>query len=140
MEANYYNTFATLNYVQYQPAYVNTPAYTSSAFSNAALVCALGLNNYDFFLGVGAVSSHSKVSHLPTVVSNPKQAYTDTKWKSYGGSDVQPSADYTGRMKSFDDMLNLAFYFSSLQAGEVASFEFVHVGFELGWVLGCEDG
>ena len=66
-EAAYYNTFATLNYVKYQPistAGTTTIDYNSPNDANTALVCATGIHNQNFFLGMGTVNSHARVSHF----------------------------------------------------------------------------
>jgi hypothetical protein len=129
-EQQYYGTFATLNYVKYQP--VSTAGTTGNNYQNAedpntALVCAMGINNHDFFLGIGTVNSHARVTHTTTAITNPRQAYTDNKWKSYGGRDVQPNATYVSRMRNADEVLYLSYLYKSIAPGEVVSFDFAHV-------------
>ena len=126
-EYRQYHIFDTLNYVQFQPDIVGSPSYVSTVNSNTALTCTAGINNYDFYLAMGAVSKRSKASHLPSDLFNPKQAYTDSKWKSFGGNDVIPTAAYRSRMKNGDDTMNLAFYYPIINPGQVVSFEYVHI-------------
>ncbi|KAJ1438843.1 hypothetical protein B484DRAFT_392061 [Ochromonadaceae sp. CCMP2298] len=126
-EKQRYGTSDTQNYVKYQPAAVNQAAYVNAKNPNTALVCAVGVNNYDFYLGIGTVNSHAKAAHGGNKISDPSVVWLSTAWMSYGGSDVEPTAAFASRMYTFDEAVHLAYLYKTVQPGEVVTLEYTHV-------------
>jgi hypothetical protein len=60
-EQPYYGNFVTRNYVQYQPYAADGSdcclgrSYVNPSNPNTALVVAVGVNNFDFFCGLGTI-------------------------------------------------------------------------------------
>ena len=123
-ELQNYRTFYTLNYVQYQ---AGTAGFTHPDIPDLSLVCSVGLNNMALFLGMGTINPNAKASHFGFQIYNPQQAWTDSTWTGYGGTDVLPEPAYVPRMRDADESIHLVYRFDALQPGEVLSFEYAHV-------------
>jgi hypothetical protein len=136
-EKEYYNTYRTLNYVKYQPAAADGSdcclpnGYVNPSSPTMSLVCAVGINNKDFFLGIGSTHPNIRVSHHGYLMLDPVAGHGDgsrnTDWHDYGGNDMEPVDDYVSRMKSGDQSIHLTYKIDSLGPGETVQFSFAHV-------------
>ena len=102
LEYDFYDEEETMNYVKYQGA---TAGYidTSNSYQNTVLSCAVGVNSFSHFFGLGAVNSHAKTTHngfIPdSKVFEPSTPYSDDTWMQHGGADVEPTEQYVSRME-----------------------------------------
>lgn len=125
------------NYVKYQPLALDgsdgflNQSYVKIGQPNAALVYTVGLTNMSYLMGLGALSSHARVSHFGVDSFNPVQTYGDNngsrEWTSYGGRDMVNNATYLSRMHVGLEGAYLTFKYNSLQPGEVALFNIFHL-------------
>lgn len=117
-EVQFYKTFKTRNYVKYRR---DTSEYVNPAHPDMNLVCAMGNNNHNFFVGLGTIDSRAVVSHFGFQVFNPAQAYTDNTWRGYGGNDMLPDVEHVSRMRDADEAIHLVYKFPLMQPGELVS-------------------
>jgi hypothetical protein len=117
LEYAFYDEEETLNYVKYQGA---SSGYTDSSnpYQNTVLSCAVGVNSFSHFFGLGAVNSHAKTTHhgfLPeTEHFEPSTPYSDDTWMEYCGADVEPTEDYASRMERGLNTLKMVFFYPSI--------------------------
>ena len=127
--------FKTINYVRYNPGYEN---YTCNDEQNLALAYAIAQEDYNLFLSIASINPKARVTHYEDItytVGDPEVAYNggvslssgemmiQPSWLSYGGASVEPypvlnniSHRYE-KMSCGDEVLNLAFYYESIQPG-----------------------
>ncbi|CAM9786495.1 unnamed protein product, partial [Ectocarpus fasciculatus] len=127
--------YTTDNYVKYQPAAADgsdcclARDYVHPEFPEVALVIAIGVNDANFFLGLGTINSRGRVSHYGFFETNPAYAYADasgtTEWKSYGGNDM--TVNDRSRMRRRDQAIHLTFKYDSIGPGEIIQFDIAHV-------------
>lgn len=126
--------FTTDNYVKYQPAAADGSdccgkKYVHPTYPDVALVIAIGVNDANFFLGLGTINSRGRVTHFGFFESDPVFAYGisggTSEWKSFGGNDMTTSD--RGRMKRQDQAIHLVFKYDSIGPGEIIQFDIAHV-------------
>ena len=119
-----------MNYVKYQGRY---PGYVDSSnpYQNTVLSCAVGVNSFSHFFGLGAVNSHAKTTHHGFFPASgnikPRTPYSDQTWMQYGGADFEPTENNVTRMERGLNTLKMVFYYPSIQPGETISLDFGYV-------------
>ncbi|RYH21032.1 hypothetical protein EON65_21715, partial [archaeon] len=123
-EYRMFNEFFTYNYVTYQP---NSNGYVHPTIPSSAMVCAVGKNNMNFFVGLAMVNSQARATHFGFQILNPAQSYTNNVWRSFGGNDVLPLSNYTSRMRWADEAIHLTTLTPSVKSGEIIQLDFAHI-------------
>ena len=103
-------------------------AYEHPEFSNANVVCAVGMVDYNSFVCTGAVNPTAVARHGPgdlTIVEQIKTGDFAEIWLRYGGNDMQNTAAYASRMRYEDDFTHVALFLGNLRPGEVTTFRTV---------------
>ena len=130
LEYDFYEEEETMNYVKYQGRY---PGYVDSSnpYQNTVLSCAVGVNSFSHFFGLGAVNSHAKTTHHGFFPASgnikPRTPYSDQTWMQYGGADFEPTENNVTRMERGLNTLKMVFYYPSIQPGETISLDFGYV-------------
>ena len=110
----------------YQRGY---PAYEHPEFSNANVVCAVGMVDYNSFVCTGAVNPTAVARHRPGTLNSVDEiissANSSLLWLGYGGNDMQNTAAYASRMRYADDFTHVALFLGNLRPGEVTTFRTV---------------
>ena len=84
-------------------------------------------SNYDVYLGIGSVSRRVRTTLTTSIYDNADVIYADTRYENFGGADVLPYSNYSTNMHIGNDILNINFYYSYLNPGDIKSFQYVHV-------------